>query len=152
MKTIILLSAFGLLFFFGQQQQPVSKGQVFGTTPDTTSVIKASKVEAFMGNKVRITTSLTGKVTTVTKSKGGWFHIDAGNGKIIAAHFKSYDVSIPASLAGHYILANGVVAKQFIADDLQHFAGDTVSGKKEHAVKTNPKEKLTFEVIGLKVE
>jgi hypothetical protein len=152
MKTATILSAFAMLFFLSRQPGTVSKGQVFGTTPDTTSVISAYKVEAFMGAKVRITTSLKGKIIKVIKSQGGWFTIDAGNGKIIAAHFKVYKVSIPSSLAGHNFLATGVVAKQFIADDMQHFAGDTVTGKKQHAVKTNPKQELTFEVSGLKVE
>jgi hypothetical protein len=35
---------------------------------------------------------------------------------------------------------------------MQHFAGDTVSGKKQHAAKTNVKPVLTFEVKGLMVE
>ena len=152
MKTATILSALAMLFFFSRQPGTASKGQVFGTRPDTTSVISAYKVEAFMGAKARISTSLRGKIIKVTKSQGGWFTIDAGNGKTIAAHFKVYNVSIPTSLAGHNFLATGVVAKQFIADDGQHFAGDTVTGKKQHSVTTNPKQKLTFEVSGLKVE
>ncbi len=105
-----------------------------------------------MDKKARITTAIRGKVLKVTKQKGGWFDIDAGNGKVIAAHFKLYNITIPDDLKGCTIVAEGVAAKQFIADDQQHFAGDTVTGKKQHSVKTNPKQRLTFEVKGLLVE
>ena len=115
-------------------------------------MIKASQVEAFMDKKTRISITLKAKVLKVTKEKGGWFIIDAGNGKTIAAHFKTYNVILPASLAGKYVVADGVAQKQFIADDLQHLAGDTVGGTKSHGVKTNPKARLTFEVKGLMVE
>jgi hypothetical protein len=137
---------------FAQTHQPLPHGKVFGSKPDTTAVVNATKVEAFMGIKVRISTTIRGKVIKVTKQKGGWFDIDAGNGKIIAAHFKIYNITIPEDLKGRNIIAEGVAAKQFIADDQQHFAGDTVTGKKQHSVKTNPKQRLTFEVKGLMVE
>jgi len=115
-------------------------------------MIKASQLEGFMDKKTRISITVRGKVLRVTKQKGGWFEIDAGNGKVIAAHFKNYNVNIPAELKGRTIIADGVAQKQFIADDQQHFAGDTVAGKKQHSVKTNPKKRLTFEVKGLMVD
>jgi len=91
-------------------------------------------------------------VIKVTKTKGGWFELDAGNGKIINAHFKDYAVTIPADLKGRTVIIEGVAQKQFIADDGQHFAGDTVTGKKQHSVNANPKQSLTFEVSGLMVD
>lgn len=115
-------------------------------------MMDASKVEAHMDKKTRISVTIKGKVLKVTQPKGGWFEIDAGNGKIINAHFKNYDVTIPFELKGKYVIADGVAQKQFIADDQQHLAGDTATGKKQHSFKTNPKEKLTFEVSGLMVE
>jgi hypothetical protein len=115
-------------------------------------MMPASKLEAYMDVRARVSTTIEGKVLKVTKTKGGWFNIDAGNGKIIAAHFKVYNINIPASLAGHIVIIEGVAQKQFIADDMQHLAGDTASSKKEHAVKTNPKQRLDFEVTGLEVE
>jgi hypothetical protein len=63
-----------------------------------------------------------------------------------------YDTSIPTSLSGRTVIVEGVAQKQFIADDGQHFAGDTVTGKKQHQVKTNPKQSITFEVSGLMVD
>jgi hypothetical protein len=50
------------------------------------------------------------------------------------------------------VIIEGVAQKQFIADDLQHFAGDTVQGKKQHQVNANPNQRLTFEVTGLMVD
>ena len=138
--------------FTNWQGRPSMHGKVFGTMPDSTGMIKASQVESFMDKKTRISITIKGLVLKVTKQKGGWFDIDAGNGKIIAAHFNTYNVTIPTDLKGKYVVADGVAQKQFIADDGQHFAGDTVTGKKQHTVKTNPKQRLTFEIKGLMVE
>jgi Domain of unknown function (DUF4920) len=152
MKALHIFFLFLPAIAFAQTHQPLPHGKIFGSKPDTTAVVDAAKVEAFMDKKVRISTTIRGKVIKVTKQKGGWFDIDAGNGKIIAAHFKTYNITIPEDLKGRTIIAEGVAAKQFIADDQQHFAGDTVTGKKQHTVKTNPKQRLTFEVKGLMID
>ena len=154
MKTTFLL-LFALLFSLfasAQKQTAPVHGRIYGDKPDTTGVMPADKVEEFMANKIRVSVAVRGKVLKVTKSKGGWFTIDEGNGSIISAHFKNYDVNIPASLAGKTVILDVVAQKQFIADDQQHFAGDTVTGKKQSQVKTNPKRRLTFEVKGMMVE
>ncbi|WP_144913375.1 DUF4920 domain-containing protein [Mucilaginibacter frigoritolerans] len=152
MKSLAIIFMCYLCFAGTCLAQPVSKGTVYGTKPTPTQVIEASKLEAFMGNKVRITTDIKGKVLKVTKQKGGWFDIDAGNGKTITAHFSKYDITIPSELKGHYIIAEGIAQKQFIADDGQHMAGDTPVGKKQHTVNADPKRSITFEVNGLVVE
>jgi Domain of unknown function (DUF4920) len=154
MKTLPILFVLILssLASSAQKQPRLSHGKVFGSKPDTTAIVNAPRLEAFMDKKARISTAIRGKVIKVTKQQGGWFDIDAGNGKVIAAHFKVYNITIPYNLKGRTIVAEGVAAKQFIADDQQHFAGDTVTGKKQHSVKTNPKQRLTFEVKGLMVE
>lgn len=151
-----LLTFFVLLFtsvtVLAQKDEPLPHGIVYGQKPDTTAMMSAAKVEAFMGKKTRISTTIEGRVIRVTREKGGWFELDAGAGKVISAHFKNYNINIPADLAGRTVIMEGVAAKQFIADDLQHLAGDTVSGKKQHKVKTDPKRKVTFEVKGLMVD
>ncbi|MCC8424484.1 DUF4920 domain-containing protein [Mucilaginibacter sp. UR6-11] len=134
------------------QHTPLPHGMVFGIKPGTAEMIPAWRVEAFMDKKTRISTTIRGRIIKVTKPKGGWFEIDAGKGKIIAAHFKNYGINIPTGLKGKIVIAEGVAEKQFIADDLQHFAGDTARGKKQHSVKTNPLRRLTFEVKGLMVD
>lgn len=154
MKTIMLFIASVLLCgtIQAQKHTPLPHGMVYGEKPDTTTIMKASKLEDFMGKKTRITTAITGKVLRVTKAKGGWFEIDAGKGRIISAHFYNAGVNIPKQLAGRTVIISGIAAKQFIADDLQHLAGDTVVGKKQHTVKTDPKRVVTFEVRGLMVD
>jgi hypothetical protein len=132
-----------------QKHTPIPHGMVYGQKPDTTVMMPASKLEDFMGKKTRVTTAIAGKVIRVTKPNGGWFELDAGKGRVIAAHFYNAGVSIPKELAGRTVIISGIAAKQFIADDLQHLAGDTVSGKKQHKVKTDPKRIVTFEVKGL---
>ena len=78
--------------------------------------------------------------------------MDAGNGKTIKAHFKNYNVNLPEAIKDRTVIIQGVAQKQFIADDLQHFAGDTVKGKKQHTVNTNPKQRIDFEVRGLIID
>jgi hypothetical protein len=153
MKTTCLLLVLLIsLSLSPQKHVALTHGTIFGAKPDTTAIVNASKVEAFMGNKTRITIALRGKVIKVTKQKGGWFNLDAGNGKIISAHFTAYNITIPADLKGRTIIAEGVVQKQFIADDQQHFAGDTTSGTKHRNLKTHAKHELSFEVKGLMVD
>ncbi len=152
MKAITLLfSIFLSGLSYGQQPGDLAHGKVFGSKPITTGMMDASKVEAYMDKKTRINVTIKGKVLKVTNPKGGWFQMDAGNGKIINAHFRTYNVTIPADLKGRTVIADGIAEKQFIADDQQHLAEDTVTGKKQHSTKTNPKQKLTFEVNGLMV-
>ncbi len=153
MKAISFL--FVVLFTthsFAQKHVPLPHGTVFGDKPDTTDMMAASKIEAHMNKAVRVSTTIRGKVLKVTKQKGGWFEMDAGNGRVIAAHFKNYGVTIPADMQGRIVIMQGTAEKQFIADDLQHFAGDTVIGKKQHTTNVDPKRRLTFEVKGLMVD
>lgn len=152
MKNRFLLLALCFSVSAFAQHAALPHGTVFGSKPSTTEVIQATRLEAYMDKKTRINTTIRGKVSDVTKAKGGWFNIDAGNGKVIAAHFKTIGVTIPVALKGKTVIAEGVAAKKFLADDLQHFAGDTVSGKKQHTTRTNPKRRLDFEVQGLMVE
>ncbi|WCT12616.1 DUF4920 domain-containing protein [Mucilaginibacter jinjuensis] len=156
MKPLIKLIMFVLMAgasttIFAQKHTPLPHGMIFGSTPSNINQMPAAKLETFMGKRTRISVVIYGKVLQVTKEQGGWFEMDAGNGKVIAAHFRDYNIKIPADLKGRQVIIDGVAEKQFIADDLQHMAGDTVQGKKQHQVKTNPKEKLTFEVKGLMV-
>jgi len=150
MKPLILLSALLLSFAVSaQQHNAVPHGMVYGSRPNTVGMMDASKVYAFMDTKTRISTTIKGKIIKVTNPKGGWFELDAGNGKYIAAHFKTYNVNIPADLAGHTVIIEGVAEKQFVADDNQHLAG---GGGKQQSEKTDRNQILTFEVTGMSVQ
>jgi hypothetical protein len=141
-----------VLFALTQVKAQATKGSVYGVKPTPTQVIEATKLADFMGTKTRITTDIKGRVIKVTRQKGGWFEIDAGNGRVIAAHFNVYNVNLPLDLKGKYVIAEGIAQRQFMADDLQHLAGDTVTGAKQHVSKGSPKYKIAFEVKGLIVE
>ena len=151
-KLHLVYFLFFSLSSFAQKHHALVHGQVFGNKPDVTGMMNATKVEAFMDKKPRVSTTIRGRVVKVTKEKGGWFEIDAGNGKTIAAHFSDYNVNVPTDLKGRYVVAEGIAAKQFTADDHQHFAGNEVKDKKHPAAKTSQKQSLTFEVKGMKVE
>ena len=73
-----------------QKATPLPHGMVYGLKPSNVAPVPAAQIEKLMYRKTRITTAVRGKVIRVTKSKGGWFEIDAGNGKVIKAHFKNY--------------------------------------------------------------
>jgi hypothetical protein len=147
MKTTFLLQA--LLFSFAafaQTNKQLPHGTIFGKKPDETVVIKAEKLQAFMAQKPRISITVKGRVIKVIKAKGGWFDLDAGGGKVIAAHFKDYNINIPADLKGRTVIVEGVAQKQIVADDQQHYAGKKQPGSK------NDLNQLTFEATGLMVE
>lgn len=142
MKALTLL--FALLFSVAAGAQQMSHGTIYGTKPNSAGAMDASKVKAFMGNKVRITATITGKVAKVTKTKGGWFELQGADGKVIDAHFKTAGINIPGSLSGHTVIAEGTVSKQFDASDRQPMSGQTQ--------KETPNGGLSFEVTGLEVE
>ena len=154
MKNIIL-SLIAILFITGasaQKRTPLPHGMVFGGKPSTVGLMPASKLEDFMGKRTRTSASISGIILKVTKAKGGWFVLDAGRGRTIAAHFKNYNIKLPKAIKGRTVIIEGVAQRLLTADDMQHFAGDTVKGKKQHSVKTNPKQRLIFEATGLMVE
>ncbi|MFD2863696.1 DUF4920 domain-containing protein [Mucilaginibacter antarcticus] len=141
MRYLILLIVTCCALAASAQKKPMPHGMVYGNKPDTSNIVPANRVEAFMDKKVRISSTVRGKVIRVTKPKGGWFEVDAGNGKIIAAHFRDYNVTTPVELKGKIVLIEGVAQKQFEA-----------SGKAKTGIKIDPKRRLTFEVKGLMVE
>lgn len=148
MKNLVF-SLIALLFITGasaQKRTPLPHGMVFGSKPATVGLMPASKLEDFMGKRTRTSASISGVILKVTKTKGGWFTLDAGKGRTIAAHFKNYNVVLPEAIKGREVIISGVATKQFTADDQQQLAGS-----KEHAVKVNPKQRLAFEVAGLMV-
>jgi hypothetical protein len=143
---------FFILMFFTlntyAQHTPLPHGMVFGRKPDTTVIVEATKTEAFMGKKIRISTTIRGRVINVTKEKGGWFKLDAG-GKVISAHFKNYDIRLPTALKGRVVIIEGVAAKQVEATNGQRFGGNMTAAK-NNALQKKPAA-LSFEVTGLLV-
>ncbi|MDB5287433.1 MAG: hypothetical protein JWR05_2382 [Mucilaginibacter sp.] len=152
-KSAVLLICFlCAINSIAQKKAALPHGMVFGDKPKGIAPVSATKIEALMGQKIRQTTAIRGKIINVTKEKGGWFMMDAGAGKTIDAHFANYNVTLPKAIAGRIVIIEGVAQRQLIADDLQHFAGDTVTGSKQHKTKVNPKQRITFEVRGLMVD
>ena len=151
-KLVLLMLILCSARVFAQKHTPLPHGMVFGKKPNSVAPVAANQLERLMGGKIRQTTAIVGKVTQVTKEKGGWFNMDAGSGRVIEAHFANYDVKLPEAIKGRTVIIEGVAQRQLIADDAQHFAGDTAQAKKQHQVKVNPKARLIFEVQGLMVD
>ncbi|WDF55920.1 DUF4920 domain-containing protein [Mucilaginibacter sp. KACC 22063] len=148
--VLLLIACFNIAT--AQKHTPLPHGMLFGSSPSNINVMPASKIESFMGKRTRTNAVITGKVIKVTKPKGGWFIIDAGQGKTIEAHFKNYNITLPIDLKGREVIVDGIAEKIFVADDMQHLAGESSSQmKSQHSAKPNPKQKITFEVKGLMV-
>ena len=145
MKTIFLSLAFLLSIQVSAQNTKLPHGTVYGKKPDSTAMVNAAQLQTYMAQKPRISTTIKGRVTEVTKSEGGWFNIDATGGKVIAVHFKDYAIKIPTELKGHTVMVEGVAQKQADPSEKQHFAG-----KKQPDDKTT--NKLSFEATGLMVD
>jgi len=140
-SIILLFLCYGVM---AQKHTPLPHGMRYGQRVSTTGMMPAYKLEAFMAKKARISTTITGKVLRVTHPKGGWFDMDAGNGRVIQVHFRDAGINLPEDLKGRSVIIQGVAEKQFIADDKQHFAGNTQPGSKPH-------QALSFEASGLMV-
>jgi hypothetical protein len=145
MKTSYLLLVLSLFSFslFAQGKKSLH-GKVIGNKPGAV-VVNADKLESYIAARSRMKTTIKGEVLNVVKEKGGWFTIDAGNGKVIAAHFAKYDINIPADLKGQTVVVEGIVQKQASLPSEQHLAG-----KKQNSDKTT--DQLSMEVTGLMVE
>ncbi|MBE9668074.1 DUF4920 domain-containing protein [Mucilaginibacter boryungensis] len=147
MRVCLLIIAFIVSGDLMAQRMP--HGMVYGSKPSRVGLVQANKLEAFMGKRPRVSVSVAGRVAQVTNTKGGWFDVDAGNGKIITAHFKNNSINIPKSLKNRYIVMDGVAQRQMISDDHQHYAGGDSRG---HSRPSGPRHLLSFEVKGLVVE
>ena len=145
MKRIYLLLVLLLFSFslFAQNEKPLH-GKIYGNKPGAV-VVNADKLESYIAARSRMKTTVRGKVLNVVKEKGGWFTIDAGNGKTIAAHFAKYDVEIPVNLKGKTVVVEGIVQKQSALTDQQKLAG-----QKQASDKTT--NQLSIEVTGVMVE
>lgn len=147
MKLLSLFIAMLLSFNTYAQQTPLPHGMVFGQRPDTTMIVAATKAAAFMGKKIRVNTTIKGRVSNVTKEKGGWFKLDAGGGKVISAHFKNYNVTLPKALKGRIVIIEGVAVKQVDPTNGQRFGGNVAASKDNVLQRKNVA--LNFEVSGL---
>ncbi|MES2275387.1 MAG: DUF4920 domain-containing protein [Bacteroidota bacterium] len=130
------------------EAQHLPFGTVFGSKPGHTGLVTAANLDNYMGKRTRIKATVSGRITLITKAKGGWFDVDAGHGRIITAHFKNYGINLPANLKNRYILMEGIAQKQLVADDHQHYAGGNGS---RNGSKPANKQLLMFEVSGLEV-
>ncbi len=145
MKTIFLLPAFLISLTAFLQNKTLPHGTVYGKKPDSTAMVNAAQLLTYMDQKPRISTTIKGRVTEVIKSEGGWFNIDATDGKVIAVHFKNYAIKIPKALKDHTVMVEGVAQKQADPSEQLQFAGKQQPGDKT----TNA---LSFEATGLMVE
>ncbi len=132
------------------QQTPLPHGMVYGVKPDTGVVLEASKLEAFMGRKNRISTVIKGRVLKVTNEANGWFEIVANNGKIILARFKNDGISLPAALKGRTVIIQGIATRKMEAINGKP-TGSVIADVKKPTKTKNGTVALIFELTGLMI-
>jgi hypothetical protein len=147
MRALLIYLLFIPLFLTAQKRVPLPHGMVFGEKPEVVNLQQATNIQPYLGNRSRISAVIIGRVVKVTKPQGGWFDMDAGQGKVIAVHFKNYGINLPVELKGKEVIIAGTLTRQFEADDKQKYAGDNPA---THRTLVNPKE-LLFEATGLYV-
>ncbi len=105
-----------------------------------------------MGDKSEYKAKVKGKVTAVCQKKGCWMKLQRPDGKPIRVTFKDYGFFVPKDLAGNKVAMKGKAYTDTITvKQRRHFARD--EGKSEETVKniTEPKTRLAFKAVGVKI-
>lgn len=148
MKILFIPLTLLPLFSVAQKHTPLPHGMVFGAKPEVVNLHKASELDGYMGRQIRTSVVVEATVVKVTNPKEGGFQLDAGNGKVINAHFQAGKVSLPVDLKGRDVIVAGVAARQLSATGAQHLAGRSTGGT---PAKTNMTGQIDLEVTGLYV-
>lgn len=152
MKKAILASAilFSTLAASAQRPQQQIKdtdrgknsyqtGKIYGDKVDIKTAHPIGDLDKYMGHRVSVTTTVLGRVVKV-EDQGKTFMIKDDQGKMIPVHFAKAGFKVPQSIKGKKVLVDGVISKQFIADDHQHFAGSKPGTEKNVHQKTGPNQ------------
>ncbi len=112
------------------------KGKIYGEKVDVKTAHPIGDLEAYFGRRTSITTTISAKVVDVDKD-GKAFTLKDNKGKLVTVHFLKAAYMVPPSIKGKNVLIDGVISKQFIADNHQHFAGSNDKMDKTHQKNNN---------------
>lgn len=166
MKNLIILAAFGTLFFTscqngGGEQAPDA------TPADSTATVEANTTfhgdtitadgaitPAQLVSQMETNGTFTGKVETTInsccKKKGCWMRVDLGDGKEMKVTFKDYGFFVPLESAGKPVIMQGEAFYDTLSvEELKHYAEDAGKTEAEIEAITQPEAVLAFEATGV---
>jgi hypothetical protein len=111
-------------------------GKVYGEKVDVKTAHPIGDMEAYLGRRTSITTTISGKVVDVDRN-GDSFTIRDSKGRPVTVIFNKAGYKFPMNLRGKNVLIDGVISKQFIANNRQHYAGSNAGMEKTHQKNNN---------------
>ena len=112
------------------------KGKVYGERVDVKTVHPIGDLDAYFGRRTSVTTTIIAAVTGVDKS-GDFFYVKDSKGKPVTVRFKNAGFKIPQDIKGKKVFIDGVISKNFIANNKQHYAGSNEGVDKNNEKKNN---------------
>lgn len=127
----------------GQSMRPtgsasgiVPKGKIYGEKVDVKTAHPIGDMESYLGRRTSITTTISGRVVDVDRS-GDSFTLKDNKGRPVTVMFNKTGFKFPSSLRGRTVLIDGMISKQFIANNQQHYAGNNSGMEKTHQKNNN---------------
>jgi len=106
-------------------------GKIYGEKVDVKTAHPIGDLDAYFGRRTSVTTTISAKVTDVDKN-GSSFTVKDIKGRQVSVHFMKAGYTVPQSINGKNVLIDGVISKQFIANNHQHYAGSNAGVDKTH--------------------
>lgn len=127
--------------------------QSFGKKISADGANKPTYVYEALKSKETAQVKVKGRILKVCKRKGCWMTMDLGNQNKMLIRFKDYGFFVPKDCNGKVAIVEGTAKKEVISvATLRHYAKDAGKSEKEIKSITKPKEKITFEAVGVLLE
>ena len=111
-------------------------GKIYGEKVDVKTAHPIGDLETYFGRRTSITTTISGKVVDVNRN-GESLTLRDIKGRPVSVHFMKAGFKFPQNIRGKNVLIDGVISKQFVADNHQHFAGANAGVDKTHQKNNN---------------
>jgi hypothetical protein len=111
-------------------------GKTFGDRVDVKTVHPIGDLDSYFGRRTSVTTTISAEVTGVDRS-GDFFYVKDNKGRPVTVRFKNVGPKLPQDIKGKKVLIDGVISKNFIANNKQHYAGSNERIDKNNEKKNN---------------
>lgn len=112
------------------------KGKVYGERVDVKTVHPIGDLDNYFGRRTSVTTTISAQITGVDRS-GDFFYVKDNKGRPVTVRFKNAGSKIPQNIKGKKVLIDGVISKNFIANNHQHYAGSNTGMDKTNQKNNN---------------
>ena len=147
MRTLLSIAII-VVFAFNSQAQT---GE-FGAPISDQKAVKATKIEAVLGDQESAEMKVKGEIVEVCKMKGCWMTVATGDGQEVRVSFKDYGFFVPKDAAGYKVIFEGEAKKEIVdVATLKHYAEDAGKSPEEIALITEDEVKLTFVASGVEI-